>query len=253
MNGYIAFLKKEWMENTRNYKLFLILALFLIFGMLSPITAKFLPQLITTLVTDMDITMPEPTALDSWTQFYKNVSQLGFSLTLIIFSSFLSSEYSKGTLINMLTKGLSRSAVIASKLTVAGGIMTVSYWLAFAVTYAYTVYFWPDTVIAHTILAAVFLWINGLFYLSILMLGCVLFRQAFPSVIFLLGVTTFISLVTIPKALVRYSPFILITKHVDLLAGKVALSEFTIPLVITLVMTVGIISLSIFLFKKKQL
>jgi ABC-2 type transport system permease protein len=36
--------------------------------------------------------LENPTALDSWMQFYKNVSSLGFSLTIILFSSCLSGE-----------------------------------------------------------------------------------------------------------------------------------------------------------------
>ncbi len=253
MNGYIAFVKKELMENTRNYRLFIMLALFFIFGMLGPMTAKFTPQLIASLTPNMQITIAEPTALDSWIQFYKNVPSLGFSLMIIIFSGCLSSEYSKGTLTIMLTKGLSRPAVILSKFSVAAAIMTISYWMSFGITYGYTAYFWQGQVLPHMIFSAFALWMVGLLYLSILIFGCVLFRQAFPSIIFLLGVTVIMTLIGIPKQLASYNPLILTLKNVDLISGTVSVSEFIMPIVIAIIFTVGFLFSATLLFNKKQL
>ncbi len=253
MSGYVAFVKKEFMENTRNYKLFIMLALFFIFGMLGPLTAKFTPQLVASLASDMQITIPEPTALDSWAQFYKNVPSLAFSLMIIIFSGYLSNEYTKGTLIIMLTKGLSRPAVILSKFSVAAAIMTISYWMSFGITYGYTSYFWQGAALPHIFFSAFALWIIGFLYLSILIFGCVLFRQAFPSIIFLLGVTIIMTLLSIPKQLAGYNPLILTLKNVGLISGTVSISEFTIPIVIALILTVGFLFSAVVLFNKKQL
>lgn len=135
MNGFIAFTKKEFTENVRNYRLLTMIAIFAIFGFIGPLTAKFTPQLIETLAPQLNMNIPEPVALDSWVQFYKNVPSLGFSLMIILFSSILSNEYSKGTLVIMLTKGLSRPAVILAKFTVMFCIMTVSLWLCFGITW----------------------------------------------------------------------------------------------------------------------
>lgn len=253
MSGYIAFAKKEIMENTRNYRLLIMLALFFIFGVLNPLSAKFTPELIASFVPDMQITVAEPTALDSWTQFYKNISQLGFSVMLILFSSCLSSEYVKGTLINMLTKGLSRPVVILAKFSIAAAIMTISYWMCFGVTYGYTTYLWQGAELPHTVFAALALWLMGFMYLSILILGCVLFRQAFTSIIFLLGTTIIMALFSIPKQFASYSPLVLTSKNLDLLSGTAAMSEFVIPIIVTLIMSAGILFMSVVLFNRKQL
>ncbi len=132
MSGMAAFTRKELVENVRTYRMFLMLALFFFFGVSSPLLAKFTPLLIETFAVNMEITVKEPGAADAWMQFYKNVSSLGLSLMIILFSSSLSGEYAKGTLTIMFTKGLSRRAVVLSKFTSSAVIMTVSYWLSFA-------------------------------------------------------------------------------------------------------------------------
>ena len=252
MSRHIAFVKKEFMESTRNYRLLIMLTLFLIFGMMNPLSAKLMPELTASLAPDLQIAIPEPSAMDSWIQFYKNVSQLGFSIMLILFSSCLSNEYAKGTLVIILTKGLPRPTVVLSKFFVATAIMTASYWMCFGVTHGYTAYLWPGTSLPHTLFAAIALWIIGILYLSILILGCVIFRQAFTSIVFLLAVTVVLSLSTIPTQIARYSPMVLASKNVDLLSGTATVSEFAIPIIIALILSVGFLGAAISVFNKKQ-
>lgn len=253
MSGYIAFLKKELIEDIRNYRLLLMLGMFFIFGVMGPLSAKFMPELIKTFSTNMQIIPEEPSALESWTQFYKNVSSLGLSLTLIIFSNCLSNEYTKGTLTIMLTKGLSRPAVILSKFSATVVIMTVSYWMCFGVTYGYTAYLWPGEELPHLLFAAFALWLSSVLYLCILMFGCVLFQQAFASILFLLVITLIISLLGMTDLLSAYSPSFLSAKNIDLISGTVTISEFVIPIIISLIMSGVLLLLSITTFNKKQL
>ena len=253
MSGYFAFTKKELTENIRNYRLLIMLALFFFFGVLSPLSAKFTPQIIEAFTINMEISFEEPTALDAWTQFYKNVSQLGLSLTVILFSSCLSNEYTKGTLTIMLTKGLSRRAVILSKFTAATVIMTVSYWLSYGVTYGYTAYLWTGAELSHVFFAAFALWVVALLYLCILMLGCVLFRQAFTSILFFLAITVVMSLLGMTPLFGTFSPIFLTSKNVDLLSGAVSISQFTAPAITSIIMSIGMLVLAVAAFNKKQL
>jgi len=253
MKGYLAFTKKEIMENTRNYKLLSILALFLFFGFLSPLSAMFMPELIASLAPELEMTVVTPSAIDSWIQFYKNNGGLGMSLMIIIFASMLSSEYSKGTLVIMLTKGLSRPAVLLSKFTVSLLIMTFSYWIGFLVSFAYTAFFWPSESLPNVVFAAFSLWLMGAMYLAIIILGGVLFRQAFANILFLLGITTVMFLLSIPTKLSKYSPIFLATKNVDLISGVVNRTAFLAPSIVTLIIIMICLVASIILFRKKQL
>ena len=46
MRGYLAFVKKEFMEIIRTYKLVVLGAIFLILGIMNPLTAKLTPTLL---------------------------------------------------------------------------------------------------------------------------------------------------------------------------------------------------------------
>lgn len=252
MNGYIAFMKKEFTENLKNYRFLIMFAIFLIFGITSAFLAKFTPEILSALAADMTMNS-EPVALDAWKQFYKNISGVGFSAFIILYGSCLSNEYSKGTLVLLVTKGLSRSAVILAKYTVAAVLMTISYWISFVATYGYTYLLWDDIALSHIVLAASALWVVGFLYLSILMVGCVLFKQTFTSILFTGGIVALISLIGLADPVAKYSPFVLTTKNIDLISGEVTPSIFLTPTVIAIVISILGIILAIKLFNKRQL
>ncbi len=252
MKGYIAFVKKEFTENMKNYRFIVLFAVFLIFGIMSAFLAKFTPEILSALAADMEMTS-EPVALDAWKQFYKNISSVGFSAFIILFGSCLSNEYSKGTLVLMITKGLSRKAVILAKYTVAATLMTISYWIAYVAAYGYTALLWNNTNLSNVALAAFSLWIAGFLYLSILMIGCVIFKQIFTSILFTGGIVALISLLEMIEPIEKFNPFILTSKNIDLISGEVIPAEFVIPAFISIILSIFGLLVAIRLFNKKQL
>lgn len=253
MKGYLAFTKKEFIENIKNFRLLILFAVLLLFGALSPFLARYMPDIVERFAPGMEVLDPDPSALDSWKEFYKNISGVGFSAFIILYGNCLSHEYAKGTLVLMVTKGLPRTAVILSKYTAAAVIMTAGYWLSFGAAYGGTAYLWSHAAIPHTVFAAFALWVLGFLYLSILMLGCVLFRQAFSSILFAGGVVALLGLAGIPEQLAPFSPSVLSVKNVELLEGTASASEFIAPVAITVLLSVGFLYAAIQLFRKKQL
>lgn len=252
MKGYIAFIKKEFVENLKNYRFFILFAIFVIFGMSSAFLAKFTPDIISAFGAGLEVT-EEPTALDGWQQFYKNISGIGFSAFIILFGSCMSGEYSKGTLLLLVTKGLARPAVILAKYTVAAIIMTVSFWVSFVGAYGYTYYLWPDATLAYIVPSAFFLWMIGFLYLSILILGCVLFKQTFTSILFTGGIVALLSVLSIVKPLSAFNPVVLTSRNIDLISGEISIAEFIIPFIISMVLSVVFLVVAIRVFNKKQL
>ena len=56
MKGYIAFVKKEFVENLKNYRFLILFAIFAIFGMSSAFLAKFTPEIIAAFGAGLEIT-----------------------------------------------------------------------------------------------------------------------------------------------------------------------------------------------------
>jgi ABC-2 type transport system permease protein len=255
MRAFAAFSKKEVMENARNYRLLIMLCVFFVFGATSPLFAKFTPQILEAVAPNLSGAFGDPSAMDSWTQFHKNVSSLGLLLTVIIFSGSLSGEYSKGSLTILLAKGLPRRDVLLSKASVMAAILTVSYWLSFGIAYAYTAYLWPGpgNSLPHVFFAAFAAWVAGLLYLCILILGCVLFRQAFAAIIFFFAIRLVMELWGNIEAVAGYSPSFLVSKNVELLSGAASASNFVAPLIVAIAMGAAALAVSVFVFERKQL
>ena len=254
MRAFQAFVKKELLESHRSYKLWIIVIIFLSFGIMSPLTAKLMPVLFEQFMPEgVVMEIPEPTAIDSWLQFYKNISQLGIVLFIILFSATLSSELSKGTLILMLTKGLSRKTVIWSKAFAISLIWTISYALAFWTTFAYTSYYWDMSIVQHFYFAAFCLWLFGIFMIALFLLGNVLATSTFMPMLFTGIVFALLLLLSIFEKIKTYNPLHLATNNVQLLTGAMAKEDFTIAIWLTITGIFIMLFSSIAIFNKKQL
>jgi ABC-2 type transport system permease protein len=254
MNAFFAFFKKEVCELTRTHKLTVLGLVFLLFGIMSPLAAKFMPEiLLSALPEGMTITLPEPSAMDSWGQFFKNISQMGMIVLVILFGGIMSNELSRGTLTHLLTKGLSRKTVILSKFTAAGLAWTAAYVLCLVTTFAYTVYFWPDDTVQSLLTALLGLWVFGLLLLSVLLLGGVIFKNNYGSLLFAGAFVAVLNLLNLLRPLQPLNPVLLTSGSMALLSGQRAAMDFTLPLLITAGLTLILLLQSILVFSKRAL
>lgn len=249
----LALFKKEWMEFTRNYKLLIIGCVFLFFGFSSPLMAKFMPEILTNfLPKEVADSFPAPTAFDSWAQFFKNISQMGIFVIVLIFGSILANERQSGTLIIFLTKGLKRSHVIYVKSAFSMVIWTISYVLSFLITYAYTAYYFDTTAIDQLFLAIFLLWLFGIFILSVTILGNVLFRSYFSSLLFTACVVVALFIIAFFPKLENISILRLATENNDVLHGVFHFSDYGYPIACTIICCVICHLLAIQLFNRKE-
>lgn len=254
MKAFQAFVKKELLESHRTYKLWIIVIIFLGFGIMSPLTAKLMPVLFEQFMpAGVVMEIPEPTAIDSWMQFYKNISQLGIVLFIILFSTTLSSEVSKGTLILMLTKGLSRKTVIWSKAVAISLIWTISYLLAFWTTFAYTSYYWDMSIVQNLYFSAFCLWLFGIFIIAVFLLGNVLATSTFMPMLFTGIIFALLLLLNVFEKIKAFNPIRLAADNVPLLTGAMETEDFTIAIWLTIASIFIIIFSAIALFNKKQI
>lgn len=142
MRIFLSLLKKEAIEGARTKKTTSTLILFLFIGLISPLTAKLTPLILQSIATgNIDINVAPPSEIDSWTQFFKNISQIGMFGLAIILSTQMANEFQKGTLINLLSKGLPRYQVVLSKIFYNFILWFLAYFCSFILTYFYTKYF----------------------------------------------------------------------------------------------------------------
>ena len=85
------------------------------------------------------------------------------------------------------------------------------------------------------------------------MIGCVIFRQTFTSILFTGGIVAIISLLGMIEPIAKFNPFILTSKNVDLISGEAVPADFMIPAFISIVLSILGVLIAIRLFNKKQL
>ncbi|HCA29652.1 MAG TPA: hypothetical protein DEP23_08860 [Ruminococcaceae bacterium] len=253
MRNYLAFLKKEIYEYTKTYKLLIMLMVFAVFGITNPLVAKLLPEILGSLKTEgIIMTLPEATAYDAWTQFFKNATQMGLIVMVILFSPVLSSELSRGTLINMLTKGLSRTVVILSKYTCMVVVWTISIALCFGLTYGYTVYLFPAGETANLLFSTFCLWMFGLFLLATLLLAATLTKSNYGCLLITGAVVVACMLVNIIPAAHRYNPISLATDNMGLITDDIEVSSLYCTILISCLLSFLFLTISVLIFRKKQ-
>jgi len=250
MKAFVAFSKKEFIEYLRTYKIMILGVVFLLFGMMNPVLAKFTPEIIK--AAGIDLNLPEPSALDSWAQFFKNVGQMGMLVMVVIFSGIMANELAKGTLINILTKGLKRRTVILSKFFVASILWTLSYLFCLLITYFYTLVFWKMSGMHNVFLSFISMWLYGEFLITTLILGGVLFKNNIGSLLLVGGLTVIMTIISIFPQLQKYNPMTLSSDNMSMLTATKELSAFIPALIICCILTVLLLIGSIILFDRKQ-
>lgn len=256
MKSLIAFMKKEVMEQIRSGKLMFLGILFICFGIMNPAIAKLTPWLLEMFAetlegSGMTVTEVTITALDSWLQFYKNIP-----MALIVFvlfqSSIFTKEYSSGTLLLSLTKGLERFQVVLSKTAVLVSLWTVGYWICYGITYLYNAYFWDNGIAKNLGFSAVCWWLFGMWVISLMVFFSTIVT-ANSGVLFGSGGIVLVSYLVglIPK-IKKYLPTFLADGN-SLIYGLEETNAYIVSIMITAVMTLSCLVAGIFLFNKKQL
>jgi ABC-2 type transport system permease protein len=254
MKGFYAFTKKEFTEQLRSYKALILTAVLFLFGMMSPLLAKLLPDIFGGInIEGMTLTIPEPTALDAYTQFFKNVGQLGFIALLLIFSGLLSQDVTKGTLVVLLAKGLSRPAVIFSKFFSALVIWTAGYALAAAAAYGYTAYLFGSGALPNLFYSMLLLWLFGVFILALLLCASTLAPGSYGGLLLTTGILIVLLVLISFPAVGRFDPATLASKNEALVSGGAAPADLAVTVWVTLAYIAALLAASVLVFRKKKL
>lgn len=254
MRGLSAFIRKEFLEQLRTYKVLIMFAVFLLFGMASPLTAKLLPDIISSLgVEGMTITFPEPTYIDAYTQFFKNTTQMGMIVLLLVFSGSIPQEVSKGTLINMLSKGLPRPAVIFAKYIAGTALWTASYAAAAAACWGYTVFLFGSFAGQNLLFSFFCLWLFGAFVLAVLMFAGTITKGHYGGLlaaVAILAVLLFLGIIPDKHML---NPMSLASVNVPLLQGTVSPAQVMNAVWTAVASVAACLGAAVLIFRKKKL
>lgn len=134
-------LRKELMEQWRSYRLLIVGVVLLLFGLASPLIAKYGPEILRLALPQGEEILqliPPPTVADAASQYLKNISQFGVLLAVLMAMGSVALEKDKGTAGLMLVKPISRGVFLTAKFLALGLTFTVGILLAGVAGYYYT-------------------------------------------------------------------------------------------------------------------
>ncbi len=251
-----AFIKKEFLEQLRSGKVMILGTLCCLFGIMNPATAKLLPWLLEIMSgqlkeNGMYITEIKVDALTSWTQFFKNMPIL-LIVFIVMFSSILTAEYQKGTLINVVTKGMKRWKILVSKLLMMAVFWTVGCLITFGITYGYNTYFWDNDIVQNLLFAVSGYYLVGLWLISVVLLASVALKSSSGVTLFV-GAAFIVSyLLGFLPAFREYVPTFILSSN-ELLVEAIHRKECFAAVGITLSLTIINGCLSVHYFNKKTI
>ncbi|MBG9979532.1 ABC transporter permease subunit [Facklamia sp. DSM 111018] len=253
MSSFQVLLKKEWMENYRTHKIISLLLLCIILGIMGPLNALITPDILKNLLpSDAQISIPDPSYIDSYMQFFKGINQIGLIALVIIFSGSLTNELTNQTLINLVTKGLSRRIIILAKFIMIISIWTGSYFISSLVQYGYTLYYFSADG-TNKVFTYILTWGFGIFLISLLLLFSSLFKKNTGVLLGVLIVVVILFIISLFNPLKNYNPLFLIQNQSEILLGKVDLEAYFKPLMTTLILIVINLWASIKIFERINL
>ena len=144
-------LRKELQQQWRTKRILVVIAVFLLFGLGSPLIANFTPQLLSNIegAEQFADLIPVPSNADALDQYIRNITQFGFIIAVLLGMGTIAGEKEKGNTAMILSKPLPRWAFLLSKFTAQALIYLGAFLLAGFGAFYYTMLlfkpfaFWP--------------------------------------------------------------------------------------------------------------
>ena len=250
-------IKKELMESLKGKKLLALIILCVFFALLAPLTAKFMPAIMEQVLKGQDtggitIQIQEPTYLDSYRQYFKNFSQMGILIIMIIFMSTVSGEKTKGTAILVLTKCVSRHSFILSKYSASIIIFLVSYLVSIGVYLYYTFLLFNQVFDESTLPAFLFFGLFVVFMLSLTLFASTIANSTGVSALILFSSFFALNILNALPVIKNYSPMTLAGFNYPISQGN-PYGEYMNNIVAAVVLSVLLVIASIITFKKQEI
>ena len=139
MSGFGILLQKELSEAWRTRRLPMVAVLFVVIGIISPLTARYLNEILAVALGDqLPVALPEPTVATALEQLQKNLGQIGALAAIALAMGSVSGELDRGTAALVLAQPVGRPAFLGAKLLAIAVVLGVATLLASAVAWVYT-------------------------------------------------------------------------------------------------------------------
>lgn len=256
-------LRKELLQQWRTKRVLVVFAVFLLFGLGSPLIANFTPELLRGIegAEQFADLIPTPTNVDALTQYVKNITQFGFIIAVLLGMGAVAGEKEKGNAAMILSKPLPRWAFLLSKFMAQALVYLGAFLLSALGAFYYTMLLFEPFAFWPFMLGNVLLLVWLLVFTAVTLLGSTLANSTGAAAgIGLAGAIIFLLAGSMPRWGVAFFPSGLIAwasqlgiETPALGAVEVAISPLTGALAANVVWIVVMLITAVAVFEQQEL
>lgn len=253
---FTILLKKEFTESIRNFKWVWIPLVFILLGIMQPVSSYFLPDILEKfggLPEGVLESIPLPTASQVLVETLGQFSQVGFLVIVLAFMGVVAVEKNSGTQIMILVKPVSYSAYLVSKWVHMSLLAISSFFVGYLFAFYYTNELIGSVAIGNALKAGLVygLWI--LFLATLILFFSAVSRSTAVVAFLTFGIIVSLSLLSslVPK-LMPWSPGMLSKHSQQLLMTGEPKDHFWLAVACTLLLIVFLVQTAIFFLKKQE-
>lgn len=255
MNVFWVMLRKELQEQVRTKRFLIMSAVFLFVALVSPISAKMIPKLFSSIPIQKGavIKIPEATYLNAIDQYVKNSAQLLSMFLIFVAAGAVADEKVKKTLEMVLSKPVSRTAFIISKYLSYFASIAVLFCLELGIFIIYTQSIFGSFVVSNLLIVA------GLTLIFVFLIVTVtIFASTFMKSAAAAGGLGFVgylivsAVLAVIPATAEFSPGYVLSHYQELMIKGWSM-KFLPPAAVSLIAIVGLMVLSVRIFKGQEI
>lgn len=257
MSGFGILLRKELMESWRTRRLPVLAVMFLVIGILSPLTARYLNEILDLALGDqLPMILPDPTAAMALEQLQKNMGQLGALAAIALAMGSVSGELDRGTAAMVLAQPVGRPAFLAAKLLAIAIVLGVVTLLACVVAWPYTAILFEPLPIGGWLAMAALSWLALVAWASLTFLASAVTGSTMAAAGLGFVALVGIGLLAISPALDQFLPTGLTVPAIGLAAGTGAAvdgARLATAVIGSLVLITAALGGAIVVFRRREL
>lgn len=139
MQGLGLLLRKELLELLRTRRLPIVLVVFALLGLVSPVVARYIREILEAVGgAEFQGVIPDPVAGDAVAQLTRNLGQFGVLIAILVTMGSVAGEKERGTAAFVLTKPVGRVAFLGAKSAAIGLLLVAAVILAGVLCWLYT-------------------------------------------------------------------------------------------------------------------
>lgn len=244
-------LRKELHELWATRKALIALVVMLAFGMISPISAKLLPDLLDSIGEgqQVQIIVPEPTLKDALDQFVKNAQQMLMFMVLLLSFGTVVAERERGLMTMTFPHGLSRPIFVLAKFTALVILLGLGMIGSAGVTYFYSSVLFEPPEVLNFVGIALLLYIYLVMFAALGILGSTLGRTTFGAAGITFGL---VLMIILPSLFISFAPTALTQWAISLAAGDTGSSQWG-ALLCTIALTLGAVMISCVSLQRQEI